>query len=285
MIWAIVSKAEMDSFGSNHVIGFYSEVIGRNNIQLAVIDETDELDFVNSDDVVLLRTASRTIIETIKRKGLVSTAEDYMNYRLVADKVNFSNFLISAGVKVPRQYRYDEIEEGKAYFVKPRFGCDSNGISPTSICHTKLDVKRQVARIKDDLLQDVVIEDFIDGKEYTVACIKQDGSLNTYAVEVDCSKTNGIQVRDCKVGFMQYLTAVNDNTIKGISCKVFNLMSLKHHARIDFRKDLNGELYVIDVNLLPGLGPINYFARCLLLSRNISYTDTIKMVINTATTF
>ena len=63
---------------------------------------------------------------------------------------------------------------------------------------------------------------------------------------------------------------------------MFRLLRLKHYARIDFRKGNDGLYYLIDVNLLPGLGPLDHFAKCLLLAKNISYIDAIKKVINTA---
>ena len=46
MIWSVVSKSEMEGFGTSPVFRFYREVLGKENIKLAVVDEDDELDFV-----------------------------------------------------------------------------------------------------------------------------------------------------------------------------------------------------------------------------------------------
>ena len=54
MIWSIVSKDEMDNYGTSNVFKFYREALGRESIKLAVVDETDSLDFVSEDDIVLL---------------------------------------------------------------------------------------------------------------------------------------------------------------------------------------------------------------------------------------
>ena len=169
MIWSVVSKSEMDGFGTSPVFRFYREVLGKENIKLAVVDENDELDFVSPDDVILLRTASKQLLETIERKHLKSTAESYESYELIKDKVKLAEFLQAHEIQVPKQYSIDEVEDGKAYFVKPRFGSDSFGITIYNICRTKADVKYQVMRL-EQLGYESIIEDFIDGKDCTVAC-------------------------------------------------------------------------------------------------------------------
>ena len=48
----------------------YQEAIGKDKISIAVVDECDPLTFVGSEDVVLLRTASKMLIDTIRSKYL-----------------------------------------------------------------------------------------------------------------------------------------------------------------------------------------------------------------------
>ena len=283
MIWSVVSKSEMEGFGTSPVFRFYREALGKNNIKLAVVNEGDELDFVGPEDVVLLRTASKSLLNTIARKGINSTAEDFEAYDIIKDKAGLAVFMQDNEIQVPRQFSIDEVEDGKEYFVKPRYGSDSFGITIHNICRTKKDVEFQVMRLQE-LGYESIIEEFIDGMDCTVACCWPCGSeLLTAAIEVECDETEGIQTRDCKVGFKECCSAVKDSEeLEAVAKEVFNVLGLKHHARIDFRRDKNGNVSVIDVNLLPGLGPIDHFAKCFLLARNFSYADTMKMLVISA---
>lgn len=283
MIWSLVTEKEMD-YGTSPVFRFYREAIGKENIRLAVVDDFDKLEFVKEDDVILLRSESKPLIDEIQKKGLKSTSENYQSYVLVRNKSIVSEMCSKKGILVPKQYKMNEIEDGKRYFVKPCFGSDSFGIDENSICNNKNDVESYVKLLQKKFNYEAVIEDFIEGKDCTVACVAKKGidEILTYAIEVECDETHGIQTRSCKVGFKEYCSALHDEKLNVIARNVFRELGFKHHARIDFRRDNEGNYYMIDVNLLPGLGPIDHFAKCMLLSGNISYCDAVKLVIESA---
>ena len=276
----------MDNYGTSNVFKFYREALGRDNIKLAVVDETDSLDFVSENDIVLLRTASKLLVDTIRKKGVKTTAEDFDVYSLADDKLQMNRFLLSKDILASRHRSLDNIKDGIAYFVKPRFGSDSKGVTESSICTSREDVVRQVAVINHTCNGNAVIENFIDGKEYTVSVFNIGGYIYCFPIEVDCSETFGIQTQKGKAEFAECglpLNSVLRKEVTAIAKRIFEVLSIKHHARIDFRRDKNGELYVIDVNLIPGLGPTGDLARCMLLTENYSYTDALKMVIASAT--
>lgn len=284
MIWSITSKKEMEDLKTPSVFRYYQEALGKDNIQLAVVDETDNLDFVNKGDIVLLRTASDLLINTIRKKGVRTTAEDFSKYELVKDKAKLARWLTMNGIRVPHQYHQAFGMHGKTFFVKPRYGSDSVGVTELNICHTPDEIRVQTKRLDPKGKGDVVIEDFIDGREFTVVCIKE-SSLRTFVMEVICTANGGIQTYESKKNYMEVGSRVygdlNDRA-KRIASDVFSCIGIKHHARIDMRCDNDGNIYVIDVNLLPGLGPIGDLARCLLLTENMSYIDALKAVIASA---
>lgn len=284
MIWSITSKKEMVEMKTPSVFRYYQEALGKDNIQLAVVDETDNLDFVNNGDIVLLRTASELLINTIRKKGVRTTAEVFSKYELVKDKAKLARYLTMNGIRVPHQYHQAFGLHGKTYFVKPRYGSDSIGISELNICHTADEIRVQTKELDPKGKGYVVIEDFIDGREFTVVCIKG-SSLRTFVMEVICTANGGIQTYESKMNYMEVGSKVygelNDRANR-IAADVFSCLGIQHHARIDMRCDNDGNLYVIDVNLLPGLGPIGDLARCLLLTENMSYIDALKAVIASA---
>lgn len=286
MIWSVVSKDEMENFGTSNVFKFYQEALGRDSIKLAVVDETDNLDFVSENDIVLLRTASKSLIATIRKKGVKTTAEDFDIYSLANDKVQISSFLHSQGISASKAVSINYLENGKTYFVKPRFGSDSKGVSEKSICNSIDEVLESVDMVNSLCGGRIVVEEFVDGREFTVTVVNTSDGIKAFAIEVDCSETFGIQTQKGKAEFAECGLPLNNvlrKEVTAIAKRVFEALGIKHHARIDFRMDKNGEFYVIDVNLIPGLGPTGDLARCMLLTENYSYTDALKMVIASAT--
>lgn len=284
MIWSIVSKAEVETYGASSVIKRYKEAVGCSNITQVVVEETDKLDFVKDGDIVLLRTASKQLIETIAKKGVKTTAEDFSKYELAWNKKQMGDFLRSHEVNIPRQFQLSEVKKGKVYIVKPMDSCDSIGISKDSICFTKEEVLKQCQNIEATTRCQAIIEEYIHGREFTVAVLNNT-SLSTFAAEAILDPKVGIQTYELKknreILFQKVEGKMNKNLCE-IAEKVFKELNLKSHARIDFRCDKEDNLYVIDVNLIPGLGPKEYLPRVMLLSDNISYIDAFKAVIATA---
>lgn len=288
MIWSIVSKAEMEGYKIPPVFQYYMEVIGKENISLAVVDEDDPLEFVHEDDVVLLRTASKRLINTIKKKGVATTAEAYSVYEAARDKKELGQYMFENGILVPKQYFIEQVVDGETYFVKPRYGSESFGITPQCVCESKAEVKEQCERIEKELKQEAIIEEYIDGVDCTTACYYDPlrETVVAHAIMVECDERGGIQTHKGKFDYNEYCSALMGEAGEkacAVSKSVFNAIGIRHHARIDYRLTRDGQLYLIDVNLLPGLGPSAHFSKCLLLTENISYRDTIKAILNSAT--
>lgn len=285
MIWAVVSKSEMEGYNIPPVFQYYREVIGKDNIKLAIVDEDDALGFIHKNDVVLLRTASTSLISTILDKGVKTTAENPETYELANDKSEVGKILMLNGIRVPKQYSVSPDNHKGMFFVKPRFGGESFGITAQNICRTWDDIDAVSKKIFSECRQSALVEDYIDGIDCTVACYVDHSRIRTHAIAIECDEVGGVQTYHGKFAYNEYchaLTGKDKDRICELSVKAFKTLGIRHHARFDFRKDVNGEFYLIDVNLIPGLGPSAHFSKCLLLTENISYTDTIKAVIRSA---
>ena len=288
MIWSVVSKSEMEDYKIPPVFHHYQEALGKENIMLAVVEEEDPLDFVNPEtDVVLLRTASKFLVETILRKGVRSTAESFDKYIYTSDKAFLSSFLKHKQILVPNQYYVDEIVGGRTFFVKPRYGSESFGISEKSICYSKQEVYAQIKYLRNTLHSDAIIEEYIEGIDCTVACYcdPNSGQIQTHGIKVKCLSELNIQTHKGKFDYNEICSPLSGEEkykVNEIAAKVFLLLELKHHARIDFRLSEDGRVFLIDVNLIPGLGPLAHFSKCLLLSSNMSYIDSLHAIIYSA---
>lgn len=287
MIWAVVSKNEMENYKIPPIFKYYKEVIGKDKIQLAVVDDNDNLNFVDKDlDIVLLRSANKNIVNRIKDKKLISTAEDFSIYKTVSDKKIIGQLFKMNNILAPKQFKIEEVEEGQKYFVKPRFGSESFGITKDCLCSTKEEVIKQVKRIEEECNQESLIEEFIEGIDCTVACAwNSNKEIETYAIKVENNEIGGIQTHEGKFNYDEYCSALSGkekDDVCNISKSIVKSLGVQHHARIDFRLTEKGEFYVIDVNLLPGLGPTAHFAKCMLLDGDKSYKTAIWTIVKSA---
>ena len=140
----------------------------------------------------------------------------------------------------------------------------------------------QMKYLKEEFGMESIVEEYIAGSDCTVTCINNHKYLLLCSISIDCDETNGIQTRDCKVGFKECCSAMNDDRLMNLAGTIFHYLGLKSHARIDFRKGIDGRYYPIDINLLPGLGPLDHLSKSLLLCKNMSYIDALKAVIASA---
>lgn len=267
MIWSVVSKEEMKSCTSSPTFVDYSREIGEDKVKLAVVEESDALEFVTPNDIVILRTASQDLVNAIKERGAYTTAEEYQTYRLASDKLALTNKLLSLGVKMAPLNLLEDIVEGKTYFVKPRFGNDSN-VSSSNICKTKAEVVNKIEQIKTKFEQDSIICDYLCGKEYTVACVRIGSDVHAYPIDInDYNKKLGCDI---------------ESLLRAEAVKICDKLGILHHARIDFCSDTNDRIYAIDVNLIPSIGQDGKWAKCFNLA-GFSYRESIESVIRTST--
>ena len=283
MSWSIVSTEEMASTATTPVFRHYQEAIGKDRIRLAAVKEGEPLDFTNISDVVLLRTASKSLIDEIRSRKLKSTAEEYALDELANDKCRMSGWSQANGIRVPRQHTIHDIPDSGKFFVKPRYGSDSSYISEKSICRSAGQAAERHMEVLKQTGSDAVIEDYIEGTDCTVAIWRSQSGIHTCAMSIDCPETQGIQTSQVKQDFSGFCTALYDKNLTAVAKDVFTKLGLKHHARMDFRIDSNGDYWLIDVNLIPGLSPIGLWAKCLLLSLNMSYKDAVNAAIWSST--
>lgn len=289
MIWAIDYKEDIENYPISPIFKYYREVLGKENISLIPYERNvTSLDFIRKGDLVLLRIADKNVIDFIKKNMVESTAESFECYEMVKDKATLNSFFKRVGIPTPNQYTLSDLKDGETYFVKPRFGSESIGITQNSICHSVEEVLVQKRFIEKEYGHETVIEKYIEGVDCTVAChtIKGDKEkLKVYPIGINTSSPGNIQTHTGKCLFDEYCYALPQEEVIEISklaCEVFRKLNLEHHARIDFRRDSKGNFYVIDINLIPGLGPTAHFSKCMLLAENKSYKDAIMAVINSA---
>jgi len=162
----------------------------------------------------------------------------------------------------------------------------SMGLDYDSVVHNESDLRKKIAFLMDIYHSNVMVEEYIDGREFTVAVL---GHSPAYAMPVAELEFFGRlpirldEVEDSNFELLKQATGKDDleqvrmesrsnvpanlppeleERIQRTAIDAFNAIGCKDWARVDLRMDRDGRLYVLEVNLGPGIASDCVFARC-----------------------
>lgn len=152
--------------------------------------------------------------------------------------------------------------------VKPPQEDASLGVTAKSVVHDISQLLEQIGSIQTEFKSPVLLEEFIDGREYYVAVL---GNVDVEAlpiIELDFSgfppdkpkiasweakwgddgAGSGAEFAGSKSLFPENLSEELTARIKKVAIECFHALRLRDYARIDLRVTDAGEIYVIEVN-------------------------------------
>ena len=160
--------------------------------------------------------------------------------------------------------------------LKPNYGGSSKGIK---FINNKNDLKKNISN------RQILIEEFIKGKELTVTVIENHNKLEALGVTEIKYKNNHYDyiAKYTKNKSLHYLPAhipkYQYNFLTDISKKIFSTCKCKGIARLDFiMSKANGNIYFLELNTHPGLTKVS-LAPEQANFKNISYLELIKKII------
>lgn len=172
-------------------------------------------------------------------------------------------------------------------FAKPRYEGTAKGITEGSILRSEEDYRREVERLHRSYRQDVLLERFLPGAEYTVAVTGT--PLRAHPVMergVDTATGIGYHVMDGlgKAADYRLQNGLNDeleSAMMGWSLRLCEAMGVRDFARLDFKCDADGAPYFLEINPLPTFAVDNTFA-ILAELEGVPYEDFLSTVLNEA---
>ncbi len=156
--------------------------------------------------------------------------------------------------------------------VKPVSEGSSKGIFNSSLIRNYDELNAEIKRVVDEYNQPAIIEEFLPGKEFTVALIGNgdnteifpiveikyenfpDNVEHLYSYEAKWildTKDNVFDVFECPAAIDMNL----EKQIKDAALRTYKVLRCKDWSRIDIRLDNNGVPNVIEINPLPGIMP------------------------------
>jgi len=212
----------------------------------------------------------------LEMMGVPYLASGPLAHSIALDKVITKMVLVQYGIPTPEFAVLEraEFEIPKVPFpviVKPKHEAVSFGIK---VCQDEAELREAASRIFDMFGQAVLVERFIEGREVNVGLLGNsppealppvelafgtDGPT-VYSYEDKTGKSGRKIELVCPAPIGPELTA----KAQELARRAFEAVGCADCARVDFRLDDEDNLYVLEINSLPSLGPRGSYVRAAL---------------------
>ena len=193
---------------------------------------------------------------------------------VAGDKTLSKKMLRFHGIKTPEfatVYRGMVDWAGDIQFpliVKPPQEDASLGITATSVVREIKDLLSRIHELQDEYQQPVLVEEFIDGREFYVGVLGNEQAQALPVIELDFTgfpedrpriasweakwgedgEGSGAEYAGTKSVFPANLDDDLREKMQNVAVEAFNALRLRDYGRIDIRVSDEGEIYVIEVN-------------------------------------
>ena len=213
-----------------------------------------------------------------------------------SNKVLAKTHLINKGIKtaryflaIPGQYKTEsELPISFPLFLKPLDAANGNGIDDLSFVTNFIDYKSKVVSLYESFNQPVLVEEYLDGREFTVAVIKPfNQELIVSAVEViPPTSTHGLRIlgaqtkKDDSEKLIEIVDDEVKNRVTALAIDTFNTLGVRDFGRIDIKTDNHGECFFMEANLVPGMTyGSSYFPEACDIAHAFAYDKVIELLL------
>jgi len=241
--------------------------------------------------------------------GIPYTGSDPLTLATCLDKSRTKEILSYHGIPTSRfvvARSFDEANEASLrypLFVKPLHEGSSKGIYNSSYAENPEGLRREVERILNDYEQPALVEEYLPGREFTVALLGNGNELRVLPpveIRFDSLPSEALPVysyeakwlwdtKDSPIEVFKCPAPIEDallNKMENVCRKTFEVLNCRDWTRIDVRLDSSGEPNVIEVNPLPGILPDPQEHSCFPMASRaagLNYDQMMNAVLDAAT--
>jgi D-alanine-D-alanine ligase len=204
--------------------------------------------------------------------GIPYTGSDSATLAIALDKALAKKVFKQHGILTPEFQLFETGRERMLptlkfpVIVKPNAEGSSKGIADTSVFDDEASMRTAVKALIDKYRQPALVEQYITGREFTVGLIGERRPRVLPPMEIvfkDKTKERPVYDFTVKQDFEKHveykcpapLTPTEAKAIERAAREVFDALDCRDFARIDIRMNAQGQVYVFEVNPLPGLTP------------------------------
>ncbi len=204
--------------------------------------------------------------------GIPYTGSDSATLAIALDKALCKKVLTQHDILTPN---FQVMESPRArlnsdlkfpLIIKPNAEGSSKGIATTNVVDNEEELRVAVANVLENYRQPALVEEYISGREFTVGLLGDKRPRVLPPMEIRFKdESNERPVYDFQVKqewekHVYYqcpakVTAAQQKAIEKVARATFWALDCRDVARVDMRMDAKGQVYVLEVNPLPGLTP------------------------------
>jgi D-alanine-D-alanine ligase len=228
--------------------------------------------------------------------GITYTGSNHLAHQLTRDKSLAKQRMLDTGLttspyvvahKLTRHLNQD-FPLTFPVFIKPTNKGGGQGIDVDSVSHNLDQVEQKVQTIAESCNADSLIEEYLEGREFSVAILKDEES-DDYAVMplelVAPPDMSGIRILSSKVksSNAEQVLPVTDSKLKSavndLALQAFMALGARDYGRIDIRLDAQNVPHFLEANLIPSLiSGYGSFPKACILNENLPYDDMILRI-------
>ena len=217
-----------------------------------------------------------------------------------SDKTKAKDIIKSRGLKTadfflvtPTTYQNEEeIPIPFPLFLKPVSAANGNGIDDESLVTNFSEYQKKVKDIFLQYDKIVLAEEYLSGREFTVAIIKnaQNDELIASPIEIiPPQNKNKIRILGAKVKTenTEKLSAVSDVLMRSKLVQLaedsFRILGVRDAGRIDIKMDADGVYYFLEANLVAGMKKeSSYFPMAFRIGKGLEYDQVVNLMLDAA---
>jgi len=299
------ANAEFDYPSTIDVISENLESLGHKVIRIGNVENLlKNLDKIKVDAILNLsegikgRNRESQVPIILEMKGIPFVGADGLTLGLSLDKLMAKKIFLSEGIPTPKFFEARDSQSLEdldhllfPLIVKPRYEGSSKGLSEKSKANNIAELKERIDYIVTNYHQPALVEEFISGKEFTVAIIGNSPPevLPIVQIMIDGRLNLGDQFYTfghIHSDSLQYVCPAKiskelKERIEDLALKTYKIVECRDFGRIDIRCDYQDNPYVLEINPLPSLSTEDVFfvvAKYL----NIPYAQILNKILESA---
>ena len=206
------------------------------------------------------------------------TGSDPLTLAICLDKSRAKEILSYYNIPTPKFtviHNAEEIDSVSIRFpamVKPLHEGSSKGIFNSSLVQNRKELAREAANVIERYHEPALVEEYLDGREFTVAMLGNGESVNVLPIveirfdslPAGVNRIYSFEAKwiwdrsDAPLDIFQcpaHLTPTLQSEIETICRNAYSVLRCRDWCRIDVRLDTNGKPHILELNPLPGILP------------------------------
>lgn len=240
----------------------------KGQLQVPALLEAFNIPYVFSDSYTIILSSNKALIKQIVNTFDIKTP----NFIVIDNEKLINNIPLSFPV-----------------IVKPLFGCNSIGINSNSKCENEKEMINAFKKIYSEITKEIIVEEFLDGREFITGIVgfgEQTECIGTIEIVFNNLKDNNIYTLNAKKDLKYISFKIPEIQIsqkcEKLALTIWKKLNCKDGGTIKFRTNEKGELYFLDINLIPALHPTKSEFSFLAKFKGFDFMTLMEKIMNSA---